>query len=279
MHNKHIPTCLGTTILVVIAITAGVFVWTYEKNQGPLAITPTQLPQQIKGSDTATQKFPKMNQTEKDRLAEISRLTINSIFSEPLTEWKSYSSEKYKYSFKYPSGLNQGTACMDTTDCYYVSLQHENNALIAIRVALFDTPENAKSTTGYDKNDLQRLKENKVSSAYVFDLYTYYKNNKFDLKKYINELYSLNRDWPETQLGDITELFIDNEQAYKFNVTSKGKIEGVGYYGLNDRPQEHIYVVTSHNGKLYDFWINYDKGDNGDRYLNEIISTFRFSNS
>jgi len=33
MDNKKIPTHLGTAILVIIAITAGVFVWVYEKNQ------------------------------------------------------------------------------------------------------------------------------------------------------------------------------------------------------------------------------------------------------
>ncbi len=33
MNNKKIPTCLGTVVLVVIAITAGAFVWVYEKGQ------------------------------------------------------------------------------------------------------------------------------------------------------------------------------------------------------------------------------------------------------
>ena len=34
MDNKKIPTSIGAIVLVIIAITAGMFVWVYEKGQG-----------------------------------------------------------------------------------------------------------------------------------------------------------------------------------------------------------------------------------------------------
>ena len=36
MNNKKIPTLIGTTVLIIIAITAGMFVWKYEENQGEI---------------------------------------------------------------------------------------------------------------------------------------------------------------------------------------------------------------------------------------------------
>lgn len=80
MHNK-ISTGQGTTILIIVAITVMVFVWTYEKGQdwGVVTMQP-QIVQKNSGAEKMT--------------------------NEPISEWKTYQDKKYSFEFKYPSNLD-----------------------------------------------------------------------------------------------------------------------------------------------------------------------------
>ena len=102
MNNKKIPTCLGTAILVVIAITAGAFVWVYEKNQGSITTDMTiQMPvkkdqKTDAGKETVVntpQQFSEMDPAEKARLAALTK------------DWQTYQDTEYGYEFKYPKGF------------------------------------------------------------------------------------------------------------------------------------------------------------------------------
>ncbi len=115
MDNKKIPTCLGTAILVVMAITAGAFVWVYEQNQGAIE-TDTIIQTTIKkdqktdtGKETVAntpQQFPEMDPAEKARLAALTK------------DWQTYRDTEYGYEFKYPQNYfvvnKKGTSSPET---------------------------------------------------------------------------------------------------------------------------------------------------------------------
>ncbi len=103
MDNKKIPTCLGAAILVIIAITVGVFVWVYEQKQeaiGADAIIQTPVKKDQKTDVekeviiNTQQQFPEMDQAEKVRLATLTK------------EWQTYRDTEYGYEFKYPKGYS-----------------------------------------------------------------------------------------------------------------------------------------------------------------------------
>ncbi|MFZ3031791.1 MAG: hypothetical protein WA082_02035 [Candidatus Moraniibacteriota bacterium] len=79
MHNK-ISTRLGTAILIIIAITAVMFVWTYEKGQD---------------WGGTTIQTPALNDKQRNSITEV-------VVIEPMSEWATYSDEKYGFEFKYP---------------------------------------------------------------------------------------------------------------------------------------------------------------------------------
>lgn len=102
MDNQKIPTSVGAIVLAIVAITSGVFVWVYEKNQGTietdLAIQ-TTIKKDLKtdsskeGVDTA-QQFPEMSQEEKARLTTLTK------------DWQTYRDTEYGYEFKYPKSFS-----------------------------------------------------------------------------------------------------------------------------------------------------------------------------
>jgi hypothetical protein len=97
MDNKKIPTCLGTAILVVIAITAGAFVWVYEKNQQS-DTDQIQIVSKIKNNLTA------------QTLTKNSNKDTNVVVDDPFKDlnisafdkWKSYKSSDFGISIQYP---------------------------------------------------------------------------------------------------------------------------------------------------------------------------------
>ncbi|MDQ5893345.1 MAG: hypothetical protein QG640_357 [Patescibacteria group bacterium] len=84
MNNKKIPTTAGAILLIMIAITVGIFVWAYEKGQdwGTVTIQP-----------------PVLNNGQKDSITEVA-------LTEPMSEWKTYSDEEFGFQFKYPETFN-----------------------------------------------------------------------------------------------------------------------------------------------------------------------------
>lgn len=84
MNNTKIPTAIGATLLVIIAITAVVFVWTYEKGQDWGAVTI---------------QTPVLNDGQK-------KLIVETALTEPISEWKTYSDEEFGFQFKYPKTFN-----------------------------------------------------------------------------------------------------------------------------------------------------------------------------
>src|SRR5665647_1062054 len=103
MDNKKIPTSIGAIVLVIIAITAGMFVWTYEQKQETIGSDETiqMIFKKNQKTDTSketradtTQQFPEMSQEEKARLSELTK------------DWQTYQDEEYGYEFKYPKGYS-----------------------------------------------------------------------------------------------------------------------------------------------------------------------------
>lgn len=79
--NERVGTTFGTTILVIIAITVGMFVWTHERNQEPIT------------TDISVQPLPK----------KISIIENNkNIAFESIDKWATYQDKKYRFEFKYP---------------------------------------------------------------------------------------------------------------------------------------------------------------------------------
>jgi hypothetical protein len=94
MNNKNIPTLLGTAVLIVIAITAGAFVWAYEKKQAP--IDPAIRQQAIPKPAAQTNAKPSTPAPEK-------------------TATKTYAVEKYGFAFEFPETLEVAPKSTDDT--------------------------------------------------------------------------------------------------------------------------------------------------------------------
>lgn len=90
MDNKKIPTSIGAIILVIIAITAGMFVWTYEKGQDwGVVMTQTQ---SLNNTDV-------VKPTEKNQEPSLLPLVV----AKPATEWtKTCKNIPGNYEVKYP---------------------------------------------------------------------------------------------------------------------------------------------------------------------------------
>lgn len=98
IDNKKNPTSIGTIVLVIIAVSAGVFVWAYEKEQNQDAVAETQVTLKKVVSDK-----------QKNSDTEITLI-------EPVSEWKTYQDEKYGFEFKYPKSFD-----VKFTDHYSIS--------------------------------------------------------------------------------------------------------------------------------------------------------------
>jgi hypothetical protein len=97
MKNQKVSTGLGTIVLVIIAVTVGVFVWKVEKNQSDV-----QQPQNV-----VIESKPDKN-------------TQGEVYKKPIdtSDWKVCKSEKYNYEFKYPSDWSINIPVNRTiTDC------------------------------------------------------------------------------------------------------------------------------------------------------------------
>lgn len=103
MDNKKIPTSIGAIILVIIAITAGMFVWVYEKGQnwGVVTMQP-QIVQKNSGAEKMT--------------------------NEPISEWKTYQDKKYGFEFKYPKAFD-----VKITDYYSISDSSKEKVRFSIK--------------------------------------------------------------------------------------------------------------------------------------------------
>ncbi len=131
MNNKKIPTCLGTAILVVIAITAGAFVWVYEKNQGLIT------------TDVTIQN---MKKASKALSLQESTITAPSFPEMDLGDWQTYTDNKFGYTVKYPRGyvvhkyLPPCTAKQDDTNGTNIIFKNASisNASEDVRDKIFD---------------------------------------------------------------------------------------------------------------------------------------------
>ncbi len=85
MDNKKVPTLIGASILVIIAITVGMFVWRYERGYDN-ALDTQKITAPIVGD---IQAQPKKN--------------VTSLSEEDIkNEWKIYQNEKYRFKMTYP---------------------------------------------------------------------------------------------------------------------------------------------------------------------------------
>jgi hypothetical protein len=113
MSNKNIPTRLGAAILAIIALTAGAFVWTYEKGQDPIALqTPRAIPR-----------------TTKTPIAQEAQPTITDATIIP--GWKKYTAADNSFSIEYPSEWHLGKNEMYGSSSKGVAFYDTNNKLIA----------------------------------------------------------------------------------------------------------------------------------------------------
>lgn len=93
MNNKKIPTLLGTIVIVVIAITAGMFVWQYEKNM-PADFAQLAVPVPVAKSPTPVAQTPTQP---------VATQPVQAIPSNVPAGWKNYKNDKQGIEFEYPS--------------------------------------------------------------------------------------------------------------------------------------------------------------------------------
>ncbi|MDQ5893467.1 MAG: hypothetical protein QG640_479 [Patescibacteria group bacterium] len=100
MDNKKIPTSIGAIVLVIIAITAGMFVWVYEKGQGwDTEIVVMQL-------KVAPKEAEKTDLSESELKTPISEPEhAKPIVFEPFEKWATYKNEVIGIEIRYPHEL------------------------------------------------------------------------------------------------------------------------------------------------------------------------------
>ncbi len=126
MNNKNIPTLLGTAILVIIAITTGVFVWVYEKGQYPITV-------QILQPTPKTSKPPVIQESQPT----ITDATI-------INGWKKYTAADNSFSIEYPSEWR-----LEGRSVFYDS---SNKKIAEFLPGVFVLSENEQCSEGTEKS-------------------------------------------------------------------------------------------------------------------------------
>lgn len=85
MNNKNISTLVGTGVIVILTLTAGTFIWVYEKGKYQNSKNSTE--------QVGTASVPPNNVSTDENLA----------VDEPIEKWKNYRDAEYGFEFKHPS--------------------------------------------------------------------------------------------------------------------------------------------------------------------------------
>ncbi|MFZ2189097.1 MAG: hypothetical protein WAV73_06065 [Candidatus Moraniibacteriota bacterium] len=123
MDNKKIPTLSGTIVIVIIAITAGMFVWQYEKNMStdltqtavsvPVTKSPAQLiAAQIAASTPIKKTLTQPVETQSEEYPAIPSIVQPDV-SGKYAGWKTYVDAQIGLEFKYPAEF---VICKESAD-------------------------------------------------------------------------------------------------------------------------------------------------------------------
>lgn len=109
MKKQNVPTGLGTAIILIFALTAGLAVWRYENSQKQdIAQIPSMITKQKRlMTDQVEKNEPAESQSDKP--TDVGKIIGISSFN----KWKLYHDDKNKIEFKYPPELHMDTARSD----------------------------------------------------------------------------------------------------------------------------------------------------------------------
>jgi len=155
MDNKKIPTILGTIVIIIIAVTVGVFVWKYESIKS----------QEDAETQSEIVKIAKPVEEKQSPQKEENEKPIDT------SKWKVCRSEKYNYEFKYPDraqaiepGPQYIKSCADRAQVPIIGVSQESIKFILQDKAIskpdiYSLDKSINSLDDYLKNSLQASKE------------------------------------------------------------------------------------------------------------------------
>ncbi len=148
MQNKNISTLTGSVILVIIAITAGTFVWVYEKGQD----WNTDL--------TGIQPRVTSKQAAKD-----DKSSSGEITAEKNQDLKKYVSSDYNFSFQYPSDL---TISSISTEKQVTLARDNGNGHWVYTVIITDNTKNLSLQQAFEQ-EVNKVNYDTVKSDTLID--------------------------------------------------------------------------------------------------------------
>jgi hypothetical protein len=106
--NQQIKTGLGVVVILIFAVTAGVFVWLYEKNQDEDQANSCKRMIQVCGTENAGCRWECQDNFApiKASISKPIAPTNNSITDEN-ANWQTYRNEKYGFEIKYPQDFQK----------------------------------------------------------------------------------------------------------------------------------------------------------------------------
>lgn len=144
MDNKKIPTSVGTIVIVIIAITAGVLVWKYEKQQE----------RDVSSSDL---KIQGNKESEKD--------VFNNFKISDFDTWKDYRNEAIGVKIKYPKELYIDESDKEVTFDYLSPNDpvQKNEGSLLLHLSISKEQKTIKQyIEKYKLNALQNFKQTQV---------------------------------------------------------------------------------------------------------------------
>jgi hypothetical protein len=110
MNNKKIPTGVGTVIIIIIAVTVGLFVWKCEKFEEENAVQIQKAVAPTKSNEVISEQ---QNRTEQETI-------------EAAINWKTYRDKQHAFEFKYPEKYSIETRVTSSTGEYFIKDVSDN---------------------------------------------------------------------------------------------------------------------------------------------------------
>lgn len=239
MDNKKIPTCIGTIILVIIAITVGIFVWTYEKGQDLYVDIESKI---------VLKPVVKSNEQRVTGAEKSTTLTINDGL---------YKNIKYNYQLEIPDNLKLESGSVDNPDSLIRLLSSQSNQPL---FSIYVENSNSKNIDDWLSKYRQKISTMTSYEGVPVDPPMILSTKKISIDS-ITAIGVVIKNMP---YSDYFIVFIKNGLVY--TISYSGLLEKDENELLNSKSEEYI----EYNNLLLEFHLKHRVE------LDKIVESFKF---